>query len=114
MSDTIDGGTLGGVPPPTQGEGYESLKETRLVERALREAWPIPETLRPQVIKRLGRIVRSKSASSREHISASKALLTASKINLDVVGVTIAAKEHEELEPRLAELERRVRREPQK
>jgi uncharacterized OsmC-like protein len=41
--------------------------------------------------------------------SAARAILPASKINLENISVTIKAQEHEDLEHRIKELERRVK-----
>jgi hypothetical protein len=51
MADSVDGDTLWG------GTRSERMKDTRLVERALAESWPIPDSLRPRLIKYLTKIV---------------------------------------------------------
>jgi hypothetical protein len=84
------------------------IRDTRLVERALRERWPIPKALRGPLIDRLAGIVQDPETSPREATSAAKAILTASKINLETITATIKAQEHEELVERVEELERRV------
>src|SRR3954454_24852638 len=99
MSDPEGG--LGG----TNGRG---IRDVRLVERALRERWPIPKALRGPLIDRLARIVQDPEASPREATSAAKAILTASRLNLETITATIKAQEHEELVRRLEEIERRI------
>jgi hypothetical protein len=89
MSEDATGGLGGGNGP--------AIRNTRLVERAIAEAWPIPEALRPRLIKRLAKITRDKTASPREITSAAKAILSASKINLESIATIIKAQEHEEL-----------------
>jgi hypothetical protein len=95
-----EGGSGGATAP--------GIRTTRLVERALRESWPIPEDLRPLLVRRLAHIVESDNSSPREVTSAAKAILSASKINLDAVGVAISAEQHEELTERLEKLEQQI------
>ena len=95
-------GGLGGDHAPGRG-----IRETRLVERALRERWPIPSAIRKPLIERLAEIVEDTASSPREVISAAKAILSASKLNLENITATIKAREHEDLVERVAELERR-------
>ena len=97
--ETTEGG-LGGA----SGRG---TRDTRLVERALRERWPIPKALRGPLIERLAGIVQDPNASPREATSAAKAILTASKLNLDGIAATIKAQEHSELVARIEALENR-------
>ncbi len=77
----------------------------RLAERALRESWPVPEKIRGPLISRLAMIALDKDTPPREAVSASKAIMRASQINLAAIGTTINANEHEELAERVAELE---------
>ena len=94
---------MGGNLGPGRG-----IRDTRLVERALRERWPIPKAIRKPLIERLAEIVADTASSPREVISAARAILSASKLNLETIAATIKAREHEELIERLEELERRV------
>ena len=80
----------------------------RLVQRALRECWTIPPEVRACLIERLGNIVQDSTARPRDVTAAGRAILAASKINLDHISVTIKARTHEEIECRLEEIERRV------
>ena len=98
MSTADDQGGLGG----TSGRG---ARDTRLVARALAERWPIPRALRGPLIDRMARIVTDPDASPREATAAARAILSASKINVDLIGATIKAHEHEDLADRLAALE---------
>jgi hypothetical protein len=84
------------------------IRDTRLVERALRERWPIPKAIRKPLIERLYEIVEDTASSPREVTSAAKTILSASKLNLESITATMKAQEHEELIERLAELERRA------
>ncbi len=94
-------GGLGGNLAPGRG-----IRDTRLAERALRERWPIPRAIRRPLIERLYEIVEDTASSPREVTSAAKAILAASKLNLEAIAATMKAREHEELIQRVAELER--------
>jgi hypothetical protein len=72
QTSDVEGG-LGGATGP------RAIRDTRLVERALRERWPIPRPLRGPLIDRLARIVQDPGASPREAISAAKAIQAASR-----------------------------------
>jgi hypothetical protein len=95
-------GGLGG----TTGRG---ARDTRLVERALRERWPIPKALRKPLIERLNEVVQDTASSPREVTSAAKAILSASKLNLEAIIATMKAQEHEELLQRVEEVENRLK-----
>src|SRR5271166_506387 len=98
MSDTAGG---------SGGDCRRRVQDVRLVERALCERWPIPKALRRPLIDRLGEIVQDPDATPREITSAARAILTASKINLETITATIKADEHETLVERVEELEKR-------
>jgi hypothetical protein len=89
------------------GKTGRGIRDVRLVERALREYWPIPKALRGPLIKRLAGIVQDTNASPREVTSAAKAILTASRLNLEVVAKAIEADKHEDVLVRLKALEER-------
>jgi hypothetical protein len=84
------------------------VKTTRLLERALRERWPIPKALRKPLIERLYEIVQDTGSSPREVTAAAKAILSASKLNLESVTAAMRVREHEELVEKVEELERRL------
>ena len=65
--------------------------EARLAERALRKSWPVPAELRPELVRILAERAHSPAASPRERTSAIKALLSASRLNLEAVKVAMAA-----------------------
>jgi hypothetical protein len=96
-------GGLGGNLAPGRG-----IRDTRLVERAIRERWPIRRSIRGPLIERLAEIVQDTESSPREVTSAAKAILSASKINLETIAATIKAREHDELVGRIEELERQA------
>ena len=101
MTSADDAGGLGGTT-------RRGTRDTRLVDRALRERWPIPKALRGPLIERLAKIVQDPEASPREATAAARAILSASKINSDLIGVTVKAIEHEELAAKVADLERQI------
>ncbi|MGL4512085.1 MAG: hypothetical protein ACRCT8_03270 [Lacipirellulaceae bacterium] len=49
-------------------------RDTRLIERALRERWPIPDELKAAVVERQLRIATDPKSSSREATSAARCL----------------------------------------
>ena len=59
------------------------IRDTRLMERALRERWPIPQELRERIVLNLIAIVANKNLSPRERTSAAKALLHADALNVE-------------------------------
>jgi hypothetical protein len=75
----------------------QSMSDTRLIERAIAERWEIPDALRPGLVKKLAKIMDDDASSPREVVSAAKAILSASKINLESITTEIKAQEHEEL-----------------
>jgi hypothetical protein len=101
MDDNSTEGGSGGTNAP-------GIRTTRLVERAIAEQWPIPDKLRPRLVKKLSRIMMDPHVSPREATSAAKALLAASKINLESIGTAMKAEEHEDLIDRIEELERKA------
>src|SRR4051812_1112374 len=87
------------------GDSGRGIRDTRLADRALRERWPIPASLRRPLVARLAGIVTDPAASPREATAAARAILQASKLNLEAVSAAIRAREHEELAERVAQLE---------
>lgn len=71
------GGSGGDSPPPL------TARDTRMVERALRQRWPIPEGLRERLPAELAKVIESRRASHRNKIAAARALLEADKLNLE-------------------------------
>jgi hypothetical protein len=79
-------------------------RDARLAERALREAWPVPEERRPELVEILIGVARDPSARPRERVSAVKALLAASRLNLEALRVSMESEEFEVLVARLRAL----------
>jgi hypothetical protein len=87
------------------GEPRLGIRDLRLVERAVREYWPITEAQRAVVIDRLVSLMAEPASTLREVASAARTLLAFSKINLQSVAPTVAADAHDDLPLRLALLE---------
>ena len=97
-----EGGSLGGGTP------RQRMKDARLVERALRERWPIPKAIRKPLVDRLNKIIQDTQSSPREVVSAARAILAASRINLESSAVAAKLRETEELVAWVEELEKRL------
>jgi hypothetical protein len=80
----------------------------RLMPRAMRERWPIPGSLRRPLVERLAEIILDRNAAPRDVLMAVSGILTASKINLANMALTIKVQTHEELEERMSEIERTI------
>jgi hypothetical protein len=78
--------------------------EAKLAERALRERWPVPPDRLPGLVTILLELAESPTTRPRERIAATKALLGASKLNLEALKVAMLAEEFELLRDRLAGL----------
>ena len=78
------------------------------MSRAIRERWPIPQALRRPLIERLANVVQDPAASPREVVSAARAVLAASKINLEGIAATIKAREFEESGKEIEELRQQI------
>jgi hypothetical protein len=57
----------------------------RLLVRALREGWHVPKGKKTEVIKTLCAIVTQEGATKREKTSAARALLQASRMELEAI-----------------------------
>ena len=63
----------------------------RLAERALREAWPVPEDRRAELVAKLIDVALAKETPARERVSAVKALLMAGRLNIEAIRTAQAA-----------------------
>jgi hypothetical protein len=88
--------------------------DARLVNRAMREGWPIPQALRRDVVMRVGRIVRSNEAAPRDITAAGRLLLSAGRSNLEGVRTSIQAQVHEDLCRRVKRIEQHDKMEDQR
>jgi hypothetical protein len=57
------------------------IRDTRMMERALTQRWPIKPEYRELIVKRMLRIIADPKSSPREVTSATKALLAAESQN---------------------------------
>lgn len=65
------------------GESTRGIRDTRMIEKAIRERWPIPEGKRPAIAQMLCDVAESKDASDRGKIAAAKALIEIDKLNME-------------------------------
>lgn len=75
---------------PTGGLGGSALRpngirDTRLLERAIRWGWPIPQKYRKPIVERQVRIALDPLSSPREATSAFRSLVAAEQQNVDRV-----------------------------
>jgi hypothetical protein len=68
-----------------------SRSDARLYIRALQQGWNIPVKKRAQVVKVLCDILSAEKATSREKTSAARALMQASRVELDAIRVAQGA-----------------------
>lgn len=95
LGDTDDSaGGLGGNVLPLAGPGQ--TRDVRMVERAIRERWPISDDQRKGIVNKLILIALSRDSSAREAVSACKAVIAADKIN---VNLSVAAKDQRIVAP---------------
>jgi hypothetical protein len=64
------------------GSVFEGIRDTRMIERAFRERWPLSEETRKQLLERQVEIALSKEVSPREATSAFRSVLSADKMNM--------------------------------
>ena len=62
-------------------ERKRGISETRLLEKAVRQRWPIPDEYRLAIMERQARIAIDEDASNREATSAAKCLISAERQN---------------------------------
>ena len=59
--------------------------DARLAERALREAWPVPEDRKAELVAKLIDVSLAADTPARERVSAIKALLMAGRLNIEAI-----------------------------
>jgi hypothetical protein len=69
-----------------------SRADLRLYLRALRQGWNIPPEVRTDIIVMLRGIVTDEDATHREKTSAARAVMQASRVELDAIRVAFAAR----------------------
>jgi hypothetical protein len=84
---------------PDDAEGHRR-SDSRMLERAYRERWPMGPSVRVQTLRRLARIIDDDAhegepaysrPTNRDVIAAARALLAADKLNLDQQRLDLAA-----------------------
>jgi hypothetical protein len=71
---------------------YEpSRDDARLLRRALNQGWDVPVELRAKIMEVLGKIVGDGGATARERTSAARAVMSATRVELDAIRVAQAA-----------------------
>jgi hypothetical protein len=96
---------------PVRGSGFRNApttRDVRLLAMALREHWPMAAEPRAAAIRRLEDVVSNPDTKPRAFRAAVQSLASLSRLNLCLVETAIRAREHEELERRLTELEGKV------
>jgi hypothetical protein len=88
-------------------------RDARLVTRALSQGWPIPQAVRQDVVEQVSGIVKTGGAGPRDVIAAARVLLSASRINLEVVKTVIKAQDQEDVLRSLDQVEHRQKMEEQ-
>jgi hypothetical protein len=78
--------------------------DARLAERALREAWPVPEGRRAELVAKLIDVALAGDTPPRERVSAVKALLMAGRLNIEAIRTAQAA-DYEDVLARLEALQ---------
>lgn len=96
------GGSGGACDPPP------SVREVRLLARALRERWEIGDEAREAIMKRLTGAVQDPRTRLRAVTAVTKTLAALSRVNLASIDVALRARSQEELEERIAALEARL------
>jgi hypothetical protein len=94
---------MGGGAVPTD----VTRSEIRLVTRALRECWLIPEEARSRAITQVQNIIEN-CDHPRYQIAATRVIMGASKHNLEAIRVAMAAEHHEDFTGRLEKIEQRM------
>jgi hypothetical protein len=109
-SNPTDAAGPTGVPGGIFSAG-PTKADCKLIERALRESWPIAEATRAALVGQLAKVLKEDGLIYRKprlYLACVKALAGLSRANLTMVDVAIRAEQHEELAARVAELEGRL------
>jgi hypothetical protein len=88
-------------------------RDLRLVERAIRHGWAVPQATRKRTVRRMDKILKAPESTSREIAAVTKVLLMASRVSLEGVKTTIKAQDHEDLCRRVAKMEHHDKMEDQ-
>lgn len=84
LDDKEQGGSGGGRKVDRSASLFgEGVRTTRMMERALKQRWPIKEEWREVLLERQAKIASDPGSSPREATAAFKAILAADQINLN-------------------------------
>jgi hypothetical protein len=75
------------------------------LERALRQSWPVTEAMKAKALKRALETLNDKESHPRSIAAATRAVISATQVNLAVVDTAIRAKQSEDFDERLKALE---------
>lgn len=67
----------------TINSGTGNTRDTRLLERAIKKRWPIPEQYKEAIMRRQALIAIDPKAKPREASAAARTLIAADKLNLE-------------------------------
>jgi hypothetical protein len=84
-----------------------SRSDLRLYTRALRQGWSIPAEMRTNIVNMLAEIVTGAGSTRRERTSAARALMQASRVELDAIRLAQLA-QFENLIKRMEKLEEKT------
>ena len=68
-----------------------SRSDLRLYSRALRQGWNIPAEMRTKIVKMLHKVVTARKSTARDRTSAARALVQASRVELDAIRLAYLA-----------------------
>jgi hypothetical protein len=97
-------------PEPMRGVGSDPPKRAdlaalRLHRHALAQGWPVPSELKNQAMKRMGQILKDDKAGDRSWVAATRSVISMTGANLQSIDTALRARQQEELDERLQELE---------
>jgi hypothetical protein len=84
-----------------------SRTDKRLYIRALSQGWNIPRKLRKEIVETLHKIITAEGNTSRERTSAARAIMQASRVELDAIRLAHGA-QYENLVKRMENLEEKT------
>ena len=64
-------------------DGVDGIRTTRMLERAVKNRWPIPDKYKEAIINRQVKIAISQKSTARESASAARTILAADKLNIE-------------------------------
>lgn len=67
---------------PLVSDGVDGVRTTRMLERAIRQRWPITDEQRKAIMERQIDIATDGVAKRRERIAAAKTVIAADKLNM--------------------------------